>query len=74
MGRFCIDRFEGELAVCEAEDGSFVTIAKSLLPPQAREGDCLLEENGQLLPDPAETQRRRSQVAERLRRLRGNQS
>lgn len=33
-----IDRFEGEVAVLELEDGGLLTVQRSLLPPDAREG------------------------------------
>ena len=36
-----IDRFEGELAVCEYEKGKTLDIPTALLPADAKEGDVL---------------------------------
>ena len=41
-----IDRFEGEYAVCECEDGSLVRIVKKLIAGNVREGDALDPWNG----------------------------
>lgn len=41
MAKYIIDRFEGDKAVCEQEDKTFIDILKSLLPSGAKEGDCL---------------------------------
>ncbi|SHJ76196.1 DUF3006 domain-containing protein [Tepidibacter formicigenes] len=37
-----IDRFEKDLAVIELEDNTFITIHKSKLPSNAKEGDVLI--------------------------------
>lgn len=39
---FVIDRFEGEFAVLEDENGGFQNIKKSLLPQNAKESDCVI--------------------------------
>lgn len=39
---FVIDRFEGEFAVLEDENGNLVDIKKSLLPQNAKESDCVI--------------------------------
>lgn len=36
-----IDRFEGEFAVIETDDGKTMNIKKNLLPIDAREGDVI---------------------------------
>lgn len=36
-----IDRFEGELAVCEYEKGKTLDLPTALLPADAKEGDVL---------------------------------
>jgi len=36
---FTVDRFEGDFAVIETENGIFLNIPKELLPDDAREGD-----------------------------------
>ena len=43
---FVIDRFEGEFAVLENEDGGFQNIKKSLLPQNAKESDCVIFKDG----------------------------
>ncbi len=43
--KLTIDRWEGEFAVCEKEDGLMVRIPRDALPKEAKEGDALqLEE------------------------------
>jgi hypothetical protein len=44
MKKFIIDRFEGNYAVCEMEDKSYLSIPKYKLPLDCREGDCLLQD------------------------------
>lgn len=39
--RLIIDRFEGDFAVAELEDGSFVNLPKCVVP-DAKEGDVIL--------------------------------
>ena len=38
---FSIDRFEGECAVLEKEDGTFLNVLKEFLPENAKEGDVI---------------------------------
>lgn len=45
--RFIVDRIEGELAVCECEDGSYTDILLSQLPSQIKEGSVLEFINGE---------------------------
>lgn len=42
--RVIIDRIEEDIAIVQKEDGSFVHMAKKLIPPNAKEGDVLLIE------------------------------
>ncbi|OQB13121.1 MAG: hypothetical protein BWY15_01920 [Firmicutes bacterium ADurb.Bin193] len=39
--RYIIDRFEGELAVLELENGEFVSVTTKILPPNATEGSVI---------------------------------
>lgn len=50
--RYVIDRFEGDRAVVELEDGSMVSLPGAALPAGAREGDVVC-----VSVDPAETAR-----------------
>ena len=38
---YSIDRFEGECAVLEKEDGTFLNVLRKFLPQEAKEGDML---------------------------------
>ena len=50
--RAVIDRFEGDVAVLELDDGeSFADVDRSTLPEGAREGDALIGEKGAWLVD-----------------------
>jgi hypothetical protein len=65
-----IDRFEGEYAVCEEEDGRFRKIPKVLLPPGSREGDCLAPgRDGGWQTDRAATRERRERIRKKLEAL-----
>lgn len=52
-----IDRFEGDIAVVELEDGKVVNMAKTLLPQTAKEGSVIKIEI-----DEDETQKRKNEV------------
>ncbi|WP_130862388.1 DUF3006 domain-containing protein [Bacilliculturomica massiliensis] len=38
---YTIDRFEGDFAVIELEDGAHADMPRALIPPEAKEGDAL---------------------------------
>jgi len=58
-----IDRFEGDLAVCEREDCSMVAIEKSRLPKGVRPGNILkIEDDGTIRLDAEEELRRREMI------------
>ena len=65
-----LDRFEGGYAVLETENGT-VTVLRSSLPEDVREGDVLTERDGHFAVDTSTTEQRRSSHARRLRRLTG---
>ena len=65
-----LDRFEGGYAVLETENGT-VTVLRSSLPEEVREGDVLTERNRHFAVDTSTTEQRRSSHARRLRRLTG---
>lgn len=64
-----IDRIEADIAVCELPDRTMQHIPLSALPGGVREGDCLRPQGDGYRVDAEETERRRQQNAERLRRL-----
>lgn len=63
-----IDRFEGDFAVAETEQG-MINILTSELPEDAKEGDVIYYENGVYLIDRKETENRRKLMVEKLHRL-----
>jgi hypothetical protein len=67
--KYIIDRFEGDLAVCEAEDGKMVDIEKSRLPKNAEVGDVIIFENGHFLVDKEETDKRRKEIEDLMNEL-----
>jgi hypothetical protein len=67
--RLIIDRFEGELAVCEKSDRTLVNIPRSRLPSGTREGDVLVRAGENIRIDPIETARRKKAAARNLKRL-----
>ena len=62
-----IDRFEGNLAVLETDDG-MKNIERSLLPENAAEGDVLVYKSSWTV-DTAATEQRRERTRKRLKRL-----
>ena len=70
MEQLIIDRFEGNIAVCETPTGGFIELDRALLPADADEGDCLVPlPQGGYAVDREETQRRRAANAALLRSL-----
>jgi len=61
--RGVIDRFEGDFAVVELENGEMRNIKKELVPAEAKEGDVLkiVEE---ITIDYEETEKRRKKIEE----------
>ena len=57
-----IDRFEGDLAVCEKEDGSFIDISKESLPNGAKAGDVLVIKENDISIDKLGTKERRERI------------
>ena len=53
-----IDRFEGNFALCEQEDGTMIQVPRDQLPADAHEGAVLRMENGTWILD-AEAERQR---------------
>ena len=70
---FTLDRFEDNgLAVLETDDGDPVVVPRARVPPEAREGDVLLELDASVIDgdvryavDFEATERRRRKVGER---------
>jgi hypothetical protein len=56
-----IDRFEGEMVVCENDDYEMIHIARKKIPPEAREGDVLVL-GEKITIDRQETERRKENL------------
>jgi hypothetical protein len=70
--RLTIDRFEGDYAVCEKEDGSMLDVKKIEIPASAKEGDVLEIVNGKLIINQEETECRRKRIEEKVDKLFGD--
>jgi len=57
-----IDRFEGDYAVVELEDGKMKDIKRSLLPDDAKEGDVLIINEKGIKIDKEETHKRKGEI------------
>lgn len=60
--RFAIDRFEDEKAVLQDDTGTSRVVDKTLLPPDAVQGDVLTFCDGCYQHDRAETMARRDRI------------
>ena len=57
--KYSVDRFEESFAVCEDENGKSVNIEKEKLPADAKEGDIISIDNGEVIFLAEETEERR---------------
>ncbi len=62
MKKFTIDRFEEDKAVLECENGDMITLDKSSLPKNVKEGDVLCFEDGSCFLDQEETNKRKERI------------
>ena len=62
--RAVIDRFEGEFAVCEAENRKIINVEKARLPEAAKEGDVIVVSDSTIRLDLSETEKRRREIEE----------
>jgi hypothetical protein len=65
-----IDRFEGEMAVCEKSDRTMINILRQKLPLQAKEGDVINIKGSVFEIDRIATEERKKTVEGLLRELR----
>ena len=65
-----IDRFEGDYAVLETDDG-MMNIHRGHLPSSAREGDALSSSNGGFSGLPEETADLKDAVRDKLKKMLG---
>ncbi len=69
MLKYIIDRFEGDMAACEDAGQGIVNIARSLLPADAKEGDCIVEAAEGFAVDADETAKRKERIADLAKSL-----
>lgn len=68
--KYIVDRFEGEFAVLEKEEGGTIDVPRSEIP-KAKEGDVVLFENGAYSIDAEETKKRKALIEEKMKKLFG---
>lgn len=60
--KLIVDRFEGEYAVCENEDGTMIDIIRDKLPKETKEGDVLKVEGDTFVIDVQATLERKEYI------------
>jgi hypothetical protein len=70
MKKLIIDRFEGNYAVCEQDDNTYVSIPKYKLPLDCKEGDSLyIDTDGMYHKDSESTRAKEKRIREKMSRL-----
>jgi pyruvate kinase len=69
MMKVVVDRFEGEIAVCETEERKMINIERSKLPDDVCEGDSLMITDEGIAADISETERKRIEMDDLTRDL-----
>ena len=69
MKKFTVDRIEGEIAVLERENGSFVEMELASLPKNIREGDIIRFDANSCFLSEDETARRRQKMRKLMDKL-----
>jgi hypothetical protein len=65
-----IDRFEGEIAIVETDEGH-INLPVSLIDGEPREGDILIKKGERYYIDRLAAEKRREKMRNKLNRLRG---
>ncbi|HHV71224.1 MAG TPA: DUF3006 domain-containing protein [Clostridia bacterium] len=60
--KYILDRFEGDYAVCEDENGRTTNLKRNELPSNVQEGDVLIFEDGIFIIDKEETEIRKKEI------------
>jgi hypothetical protein len=60
--KLIIDRFEGEYAICETEDGKIINIKRNVIPEDAVEGDVLIYAEGNYTIDNEANDKRKKHI------------
>jgi hypothetical protein len=67
--KLIIDRFEGNFALCEDEQGNMINIERHKVPMEAVEGDILVIKENNIVIDLQETENRKQQIKELMTEL-----
>lgn len=68
--KYVVDRFEGNIAVCNNMiEGEFIDIKKNSLPKEVKEGDVLVKQEMGFIVDKELTEKRRSSIEKRMSKL-----
>lgn len=62
--KYIIDRFEETKAILEESEGKFIEVEKSLLPSNAKEGDCIEFINNQYKVKNQETEKLKKEITD----------
>ena len=60
--RFIIDRFEGDYAICQGEEGDMEEIERTKIPSDSKEGVVLILEGDKFFIDKEETSRLKENI------------
>lgn len=64
-----IDRFEGETAILEYQNGTFHHLHKNNLPKECKEGDCLIIDGNIISIDAGEKKKRAEKITKLMNDL-----
>ncbi len=68
MEKYIVDRFEENIVVLESEKGGTIDVEASLLP-EVKAGDVLVKNGDVYTVDKEETEKRKSVISEKLKKL-----
>ena len=67
--RLVIDRFEGDYAICQGDDGHMQEIERRKIPKEAQEGDIIVLQGDKIFIDKEETLKMRDEIEKLMEEL-----
>ncbi len=67
--KYVIDRIEGNIAICEDENGKMVELDIAKLPLDIKEGSIIIEKNSRYIIDEKVTEEKKKEVKKRMNNL-----
>ena len=67
--KIIVDRTEGNIVICQKEDGTILELAAGLFTPLPHDGDVVEWDGCKVIPDPAATAARKQKLQSRFDRL-----